>query len=196
MGGPMSVNDAGRLPGLAAEIDWIGAAMSSGTPVLGVCLGAQLIAAAAGATVAPGPKPELGVSPVEILDAEDALLGGVAPQIPALHWHLECFDLPDGAQPLARSPQTPLQAFRLGTTAWGLLCHLEADAAVVEQWLAEPAMAAEAAAVLGPDFAAVLRAEVEQLEPARAKRVFDAFAALCRTPLVRGGRRGLVSSMD
>jgi len=179
MGGPMSVNDVGRLPGLGAEIGWIRAAMRTETPMLGVCLGAQLIAKAAGGVVAPGPEPELGVSAVEILDADDALLGCVAPAIPALHWHGECFDLPAGAVALARSPQTPLQAFRMGATTWGLLFHLEADRDVIERWTAEPTMAAEARAVLGPDFAELLRTQAEQLDPKRAQQVFDAFAALC-----------------
>jgi GMP synthase (glutamine-hydrolysing) len=179
MGGPMSVNDAGRLIGLSTEVEWIRAAMRTQTPVLGICLGAQLIAAAAGALVAPGPAPELGVSAVEILDADDMLLGQVAPTIPALHWHNECFDLPAGAVTLARSAQTPLQAFRIATSTWGLLCHLEADRAVIEHWLAVPAMAAEARAVLGPDFESRLRMQANQLDPPRAQHVFDAFAALC-----------------
>jgi GMP synthase (glutamine-hydrolysing) len=179
MGGPMSVNDTTRFAGLNVETDWIRAAIANGTPVLGVCLGAQLIAKAAGALVAPGPAPEIGVSPVDILDPDDALLGGVAPSIPALHWHRDCFDLPAGAVALARSAPTPLQAFRIGTSAWGLLCHLEADRDVIDRWLAQPKMAAEARAALGSDFARLLRAQAEQLEPARAQQVFDAFAVLC-----------------
>ena len=179
MGGPMSVNDTTRFAGLDVETDWIRAGIADGTPILGVCLGAQLIAKAAGAVVAPGPALELGVSTVEIIDAGDPLLGTVAPSIAALHWHQDCFDLPAGAVALARSAPTPLQAFRIGTSAWGVVCHLEVNATVLDGWLAQPEMAAEARAALGPDFARLLRARAEHLDPSRAQRVFDAFAALC-----------------
>jgi GMP synthase (glutamine-hydrolysing) len=182
MGGPMSVNDADRLPGLAVEMDWIRAAIAARTPVLGICLGAQLIAKAAGAVVAPASTPEVGVSEVEIFDVDDVLVGALAPSIPALHWHGECFDLPPAAVALARSAPTPLQAFRIGEACWGLLFHLEADRAVIDQWLAEPVMAAEAHAVHGAGFATALRTQAALLEPQRAQQVFAAFAARCAYP--------------
>ena len=179
MGGPMSVNDTDRYPGLNVETDWIRAAIAARTPLLGVCLGAQLIAKAAGAVVAPAPTPEVGVSPVDIIDVDDVLLGALAPSIPALHWHGEYFDLPTSAVALARSPSTPVQAFRIGQACWGMLFHLEADRAVVDRWLTEPTMAAEARTALGGDFATQLRSQAAELDPPRAQQVFDAFAALC-----------------
>jgi GMP synthase (glutamine-hydrolysing) len=191
MGGPMSVNDADRLAGIAIEIDWIATAIAAETPILGVCLGAQLIAKAAGAAVVSADKPEVGVSAVEILDPGDVLLGSLAPSIAALHWHGECFDLPAGAVRLARSSPTPVQAFRLAEATWGLQFHLEADRAVIDRWLTQPGMAAEARAMHGPDFAAVLRAQADQLDALRARRVFDAFASVCakhRPAAFEGGR--------
>src|SRR5262249_62055310 len=112
-------------------------------PVLGVCLGAQLIAAALGAEVRPGPAPEIGFATVRIRDPGDPVVGGLAPDAAVLHWHGDVFDLPEGAEVLAWSAQTQNQAFRIGN-AWGLLFHPEADAALVESWLAVPEMAAEA----------------------------------------------------
>ena len=156
MGGPMSVNDADAIPGLAAEVDWVRQAISAGVPLLGICLGAQVIARAAGAVVSPAPRREIGWLPVSIADPRDPVLGPLAPMTVALHWHGEAFTLPDGASALARSAMTPVQAFRL-SSAWGVLFHPEADEALVDTWLAEPTMQREAEEVLGPDAARVLR---------------------------------------
>lgn len=179
MGGPMSVNDSSRLPQLAAEVAWIEQALQAGVPVLGVCLGSQLIARALGARVRPGPAREIGWAPVEILDASDRLLGALAPRRVVLHWHGEVYDTPPGAVALARSEQTACQAFRAGS-AWGVLFHAEADRRLVDSWLDEPSMAEEAEEVLGPDAAARLRAGADAAEPqllAAADAMFVAFAA-------------------
>lgn len=181
MGGPMSVNDTAALPGLVPEIAWIREGLARGVPMLGVCLGSQLIARAAGAAVTPGPRPEIGWLPVEIADARDPVVGPLAPMTVALHWHGEAFDLPEGAVPLARSAITPVQTFRLGS-AWGVLFHPEADAALLDAWLAEPAMRAEAEQAIGPDFEAALRMGAERHAAGLVEastRGFAAFAALC-----------------
>ncbi len=125
-------------------------------------------------------RPEIGFAPVEILDDGDPLVGPLAPSTTALHWHGDVFDLPPGATPLARSIQTELQGFRLGS-AWGLLFHPEADAALVDEWLAVPEMAAEATAALGPDATETLRAQARrhQTELIRCSTsTFRAFADL------------------
>jgi len=182
MGGPMSANDGHLHPGLDREVEWIRAALALDMPLLGICLGSQLIARAAGAAVAPGPRPEIGWLPVEVPAADDPLVGNMAPMTVALHWHGEAFDLPRGAVPLARSAITPVQAFRLGR-AWGVLFHPEADGALVDRWLAEPTMRDEARRAIGPDAEAALRlgaARHGALLAERSAAGFAAFAALSR----------------
>jgi GMP synthase (glutamine-hydrolysing) len=180
MGGPMGVGDTEEHPGLAAERGWLASAVESGKPILGVCLGAQLIAAALGAEVRPGLVPEIGFATVRVRDPGDPVVGGLAPDTSVLHWHGDVFDLPDGAELLAWSAQTPVQAFRAGN-AWGLLFHAEADAGLIESWLAVPEMAAEAGEALGPDAAAILRRQAAEHEAdlvARSTPGFRAFAEL------------------
>jgi GMP synthase (glutamine-hydrolysing) len=180
MGGPMGVGDTRAHPALAAEREWLAAAVGAGKPVLAVCLGAQLLAAALGAEVRPGPAPEIGFATVRIRDPSDPVVGGLAPDAPVLHWHGEVFDLPDDAELLAWSAQTPVQAFRAGN-AWGVLFHAEGDAALVEAWLAVPEMAAEAEQALGPGAAAILRRQAAAHGPdliACSTPGFRAFARL------------------
>jgi GMP synthase (glutamine-hydrolysing) len=130
MGGPMSVYEQERHPHLRGELALVERALREQVPVLGVCLGSQLLAAALGARVAPG-APEIGWLAVTLRDghADDPLFAGVRSPFRALSWHGDVFDLPRGAAPLARTAQTEHQAFRWGASAWGLLFHLEADAA-------------------------------------------------------------------
>lgn len=177
MGGPMSVNDTAAHPGLARERRWLREAVERDVPVLGVCLGSQLLAAALGAAVGPGPRKELGVAPIRVHDPADPVAGALAPGCEVLHWHGEVFGLPDGATLLASSELTPVQGFRY-RRAWGLLFHAEADADLLDAWLAEPSMAAEAAEEIGPDFDRRLRADAARLAPERGDRAFAAFAAL------------------
>ncbi len=128
LGGPMGVADVGRHPHLSAEMDLIADCLDAGVPVLGVCLGSQLLAAALGAEVRPSDSLELGWLPVQHLAAaaDDPLLGPLPDPFPALHWHGDVLALPSGGVPLARSAATDLQAFRVGDSAYGLLFHLEA----------------------------------------------------------------------
>lgn len=185
MGGPMNVDDTGSHPALAAERAWLAEAVRREMPVLGVCLGAQLLARALGAGVRPGEAPELGFAPVEFLDADDPVVGGLAPSTSVLHWHGDVFELPPGAQPLASSARTAHQAFRF-RNAWGLLFHAEADAALVDAWLGVPEMAEEAGRALGPDAPASLRAQARHAEAdlvSRSTPGFQAFADL----VLRGG---------
>ena len=87
MGGPMNVDEVGRFPALAVEREWLAEAIARELPLLGICLGAQLLARALGAEVRPGPEKEIGFAPVEVLDATDPVLGGLAPGAEVLHWH-------------------------------------------------------------------------------------------------------------
>lgn len=124
MGGPMSVNDEAHHPWLVAEKAFVRAVLERGTPLLGVCLGAQLMAAALGARVYPGPAREIGWFPVEgLAGTEDSF--HFPPRIEVFHWHGETFDLPPGAVHLARSQACAQQAFQVGPRAIGLQFHLE-----------------------------------------------------------------------
>ena len=180
MGGPMNVDDTRRHPGLAAEREWLAGALWRDMPLLGICLGAQLLARALGTKVRPGGGPELGYAPVEILDPDDPLLGALAPSTIVLHWHGDVFDLPAGATHLARSERTEIQAFRRGN-AWGVLFHPESDFALLEAWLAVPEMSREAREALGDDGAAALPEEAQAAEAgllARTTPGLEAFASL------------------
>ncbi|HKO39006.1 MAG TPA: type 1 glutamine amidotransferase [Solirubrobacterales bacterium] len=176
MGGPMNVDEVERFPALVAEREWLAEAAAREVPVLGVCLGAQLLARALGAEVRPGPAPEIGFVPVEIADPGDPLLGGLAPRSEVLHWHGDVFDLPEGSQQLASSERTECQAFRAGK-AWGVLFHPEADFALVEAWLAVPAMIDEAVAVLGDEGEHALPERAAELESGLVERTAPGFAA-------------------
>jgi GMP synthase-like glutamine amidotransferase len=127
MGGPMSVEDEGELPWLAPEKRFIADAIAASKGVLGICLGAQLIASALGAKVRRNPQREIGWFPVEPADAPpDAPFAALlrAP-LDAFHWHGETFELPAGAVQLARSGACEQQAFSLGPRVLGLQYHLE-----------------------------------------------------------------------
>jgi GMP synthase (glutamine-hydrolysing) len=180
MGGPMNVDETERHPELAAEREWLAEALRRDMPLLGICLGAQLLARAQGAEVRPGEGPELGFAPVEIDDPDDPVLGGLAPSTTVLHWHGDVFDLPEGATALAASAKTEVQAFRKGN-AWGVLFHPEADFALLEAWLAVPEMVREARKALGDEGAAKLPAEAEAADSDLIERTapgLQAFAAL------------------
>jgi GMP synthase (glutamine-hydrolysing) len=180
MGGPMNVEEVDRFPPLATEREWLAEAAGRGMPVLGICLGAQLLARALGAEVRPGERKEIGFAPVEVADAEDPVLGGLAPSTDVLHWHGDVFDLPAGAQDLASSELTDNQAFRVGNS-WGVLFHPEADLALVEAWMAVPEMLDEALEALGDAGTAAIPTRAAAAEPALVERTtpgFEAFAEL------------------
>ncbi len=180
MGGPMNVDEVERFPALAAERKWLAEAVERNMPVLGICLGAQLLARALGVDVTAGEKPEIGFAPVEVSEADDPLLGALAPSTEVLHWHGDVFDLPDGAQPLASSAMTEHQAFRAGN-AWGVLFHPEADFALVEAWLAVPEMIDNACAALGNEGTHALPERASEAEAALIERTtpgFEAFAEI------------------
>jgi GMP synthase-like glutamine amidotransferase len=134
MGGPMGVHD--DLPWLADERDLLRAAVEADLPVLGVCLGAQQLAAALGGSVTTGPAPEVGVGEVHLTaDAiGDALFDAAPSPLPCVHWHGDTFTLPDGAVRLARSDLYENQAFRVGRRAYGLQFHVEVTAGLVGHW--------------------------------------------------------------
>jgi len=135
MGGPMSANDG--TAEIAKEKELLLEAMDRDIPILGVCLGAQVLASALGASVYPGHHPEVGWGDVTLTEngKDDPLLAGVDRVLPVLHWHGETFDLPEGAANLASSEKFQNQAFRFGSNAYGLQFHLEVDEEMVLEWL-------------------------------------------------------------
>lgn len=135
MGGPMGAHDDDEHPHLPAERALLAAAVEAGLPVLGVCLGAQLLAAACGAEVLTGDGPEVGVGVVDLSPEgqDDPILGPAGRTLPVLHWHGDTFDLPEGAVHLAASDRYAQQAFRMGAAAYGLQFHVEIDGAAAEQ---------------------------------------------------------------
>jgi GMP synthase (glutamine-hydrolysing) len=135
MGGPMGVYEQDRYPHLGAELRLIEAALKGGVPILGVCLGSQLLAAALGAQVRKGARQEIGWYPVRLSDAAagDRVWKGAPHEFMALHWHGDVFDLPSGAISLASSDLTAHQAFRHGQSAYGLLFHLEMTEAMIAE---------------------------------------------------------------
>jgi GMP synthase (glutamine-hydrolysing) len=134
-GGPIGVYETELYPFLTEEIRVIAQRLAGHRPTLGLCLGAQLMAAAMGARVYPGEHKELGWSPLQLTEAGCASPLAAIGDLPVLHWHGDTFDLPAGAQWLASSADTPHQAFRVGRHALALQFHLEVDPGRIEQWL-------------------------------------------------------------
>jgi GMP synthase-like glutamine amidotransferase len=132
MGGPMSVNDEAEYAWLAPEIALVQGAIGAGKIVLGVCLGAQMIAKSLGAKVHAGREKEIGWFDVRRTEAAHPIFDGLPAAFPALHWHGETFDLPAGAVRLAETDTTPNQAFAVGNRVLGLQFHIEATPVSVE----------------------------------------------------------------
>jgi len=125
MGGPMSVNDTAEFPWLVEEKAFIREVIASGRPVLGVCLGAQLIASALGARVYQNGEKEIGWHPIQGTAPSDAACFGFQLSAQVFHWHGETFDLPSDAMRLASSEACENQAFQIGSSVIGLQFHLE-----------------------------------------------------------------------
>ena len=150
MGGAMSVNDG--LPHLEREARWVAQAVEAGRPVLGVCLGAQLIAKALGASVYRNPVKEIGWFEIELTGegAADPLFAGVGPRETVFQWHGETFDLPPGARWLASSTACCHQAFRIGSSAYALQFHLEVTPEMIADWCSQDMNCGDMSEVRGP----------------------------------------------
>jgi GMP synthase-like glutamine amidotransferase len=155
MGGPMSATDDALLPWLGPEKRLIGEAVRAGMPYWGVCLGVQLLAAALGARVYPGPEPEVGVLPVTLTPEAlaDPVFAGLPGEVATVQWHGDTFELPRGAVRLATSPAYENQAFRY-ERAYGVQFHLEISGAMAREWAEVPAYGASLEQTLGSDGAA------------------------------------------
>jgi GMP synthase (glutamine-hydrolysing) len=141
MGGPMGVYEQDKYPYLTEELRLIRHVWEEGIPILGVCLGSQLLASALGATVEVSPHPEIGWHPIMMSEAAvtDPLWTGLSPAWMGFHWHEDIHGLPAGAVRLAHSQGTPTQAFRDGPHAYGFQFHLEVNSVIIGDWLGSPA---------------------------------------------------------
>lgn len=136
MGGPASANDT--IPFIEKEVNLLQKAIAQDFPVLGICLGAQLLAKAAGAEILPSPERELGW--YRLLSTADGKTDALFSSFPAkgldvFQWHGETFLLPRGAKLLASCPKVPNQAFRLGSCQYGLQFHIEVDTSIIHKWI-------------------------------------------------------------
>jgi GMP synthase (glutamine-hydrolysing) len=150
MGGPMSAND--DLPGLRDELGLIERALSEDKPLLGVCLGSQLIAKALGARVYRNAELEIGWEPVWLTDAgkSDAVFQGTESPETFFHWHGETFDLPAGAEWLAYSEKCRHQAYRYGRRVYGIQFHPEITAEMVADWCEQPVNCGDVSTLTAP----------------------------------------------
>jgi GMP synthase (glutamine-hydrolysing) len=141
LGGPMNSDQIDTYPNLITEVEIIREAVSRGMSVLGICLGAQLLAKALGGSVARNEVREIGWYDVKVTAAgrDDPVLSTFAPRQEVFQWHEDGISLPPGAELLASSPASPVQAFRFGEHAYGFQFHLEANLPLIERWLAVPA---------------------------------------------------------
>ncbi len=136
LGGPIGVYEADVYPFIADEIAAIAARLASNKPMLGICLGAQMMAAALGARVAPGPVKEIGWAPLTLTAAGQAsVLAPLGDTNPVLHWHGDNCELPAGCARLASTAHCPVQAFSRNPSQLALQFHLETEPARFETWL-------------------------------------------------------------
>ncbi|WP_321363750.1 glutamine amidotransferase [uncultured Celeribacter sp.] len=136
LGGPIGVNDGAAFPCMTEERDWLAMRLAADRPTLGICLGAQLMAAALGARVAPIAEKEIGFAPLTLTAPGRAGPLVHLAGIPVLHWHGEGFELPAGTQHLAETPACETQGFARGRTILGLQFHPEAGMLPdFERWL-------------------------------------------------------------
>jgi GMP synthase (glutamine-hydrolysing) len=187
LGGPMNVDDQHRHPHLTTELKTIESALRQDKPVLGICLGAQLLAHVLGAPVRRHERHEIGWYDLHTTAAglEDPVLGVLGQRAPVFQWHGYTYDLPSGAVQLARTDTCEQQAFRWGNSAYGFQFHLEADAAMIERWLSLPDYRQElAAAALGHDEQGIRAATLAKFAgmQSMAESAFNRFLDLIGTP--------------
>ncbi len=144
LGGPMSANDASVAP----ELDLIGRALQNHTPMLGICLGSQLIAKALGSKVYRNPELEIGWYPIHF--TADPIFAGLDSPTTFFHWHGETFDLPGGAEHLAWSNRCRNQAYRYGDNVYGIQFHPEITPEMIDDWQGQPVNCGDVATLAHP----------------------------------------------
>ncbi|MBT2748875.1 MULTISPECIES: gamma-glutamyl-gamma-aminobutyrate hydrolase family protein [unclassified Lysobacter] len=187
LGGPMNVEDQATRTHLKTELLAIERMLEQGKPVLGICLGAQLLAHVLGAPVRRHHQPEIGwyrLQPTAAC-AADLVLAPLAQAAPVFQWHRYSFEVPQGAQHLARTDTCEQQAFRWGDNAYGFQFHLEMDVPLIERWLANPVYREELAELGHDTSEAAIRAQtLEHIQAmqTRADAVFNNFLDLIGRP--------------
>lgn len=169
LGGPMNADQIDTYPNLLTEVDIIREAVDRDMSVLGICLGAQLLAKALGGSVARNPVREIGWYDVNLTEAgaKDPVLSSFSQEQCVFQWHEDGIGLPPGAEHLAESADSQVQAFRHGEHAYGFQFHLEVNAPLIERWLTVP------------DNQATLADESGRIDPDRIRQqVPDRIAAL------------------
>jgi len=185
LGGPMCVSQSNAYPHLNTEIQCIRDAIEQAMPILGICLGAQLIAAALGAQVYKGKVKEIGwynVTPTQA-GLRDPVVKHLAGHEAIFQWHGDTFDIPRGAVHLASSAQCPNQAFRFGDKIYGFQFHLEVDRPMIERWFTIPTMLEECANAEHVDKPEAILTQTRQHIHASAEvgeKTFGAFIKLIR----------------
>jgi GMP synthase (glutamine-hydrolysing) len=179
MGGPMSANDS--LAYIERELAIIREAAAGGMPILGICLGAQLIAKALGGRVFRNPVKEIGWYPIDWAPAAaaDPLLAGLAGSDTVFHWHGETFDLPASAEWLASSAACRNQAYRWGATVYGFQFHLEVTPEMIADWTHQDANSGDVRELASLPDPHANAARLEEL----SALVFGRWAALLRDGL-------------
>ncbi len=171
LGGPMNADQINTYPNLLTEVDIIREAVEEGMSVLGICLGAQLLAKALGGSVSRNEVREIGWCDVEMTDAglQDPVLSTFAPTQEVFQWHEDGITLPAGCELLASSPASRVQAFRYGDHAYGFQFHLEANRPLIERWLSVPAHAETLQEEVGHIDPDAIRAQTDSsIEPLQA----------------------------
>lgn len=137
LGGPMGVYEADKYPFIGHELGLIKSALKDQVPILGICLGSQLLARAAGAKVYKGGEKEIGWYKVRLTDEGigDRLFLGLPSEFTVFQWHGDTFDVPAASANLAGSDLFPNQLIRVGRNAYGVQFHLEVTAAMIEEWI-------------------------------------------------------------
>lgn len=198
LGGPMNVEELGQRAHLRTELRCIEDALKRDLPVLGICLGAQLLAHALGAPVQRLRRPEIGWYRIDSTEAgrRDAVFAPLGRGAPVFQWHSCGFGLPAGAERLAHSEHCEQQAFRYGERAYGLQFHLEANATLIDRWLQTPHYRRElehAGLGHGADHIESETRRLVHAQQARAEALFNRFLDLSG-PAPRSQRGPALSS--
>ena len=196
LGGPMQLDQTDRHPHLLTECRLIEQALAAGKPVLGICLGAQLLAHVGGARVGPATRPEIGWYDVHptAATADDPVLAPLTEPHPVYQWHHWSFDCPTTATRLAEHPESGCQAFRIDQCGWGFQFHLELDQRLIHRWLTLPFYREDLARSGLNRSPEDIRLETEQYLPRTltlAERVFSQWLDLLCSPsrkMVLGSR--------